>query len=222
MRIFILGDHLRRAHSNNLASTIASFRTKVNHPIRCLDHVQIVLNHQQGTARINETPERRQQLTDVVKVQPRSRLIEDIQRAVCYLALPLRMIFISALRFSLRGRLTYSWREMCSQLHTLSLSAAQGCRRLTQPQITQPNFFQYPQLVGNLRRRSEKLKRLFYREIERIKDVLPPVANLEDTRLVARPFAFFTNQLHVSEELHLDCHRSVALADFATSARDVE
>src|SRR5207253_8939551 len=40
--------------------------------------------------------------------------------------------------------------------------------------------------------------------------------------LIACALAFFADQLNVREELHLDGNRSIALADFAAAAGDVE
>ena len=53
-------------------------------------------------------------------------------------------------------------------------------------------------------------------------DVLATITNLEHLELVARAFAFFADEFHVGEELHLDRHRTVTLASFAASAGNVE
>src|SRR5689334_23239516 len=111
---------------------------------------------------------------------------------------------------------------MRRQLHALCLAPTQRGRRLAQPQVSQANLFQDAQLVNDPRGRGKKLQRLFYRQVQRFKDVLSLVPNLEDARLVPRSFALLADQLNISQELHLDCDSAIALADLTTSARDIE
>ena len=71
---------LRRAGGDDLSSAIAAFRAQIDDPVRGLDDVQVVFDHHHGVAVIAQPVEYGQQLFDVMKVQARSRLIQDIQR----------------------------------------------------------------------------------------------------------------------------------------------
>ena len=48
------------------------------------------------------------------------------------------------------------------------------------------------------------------------------IANIQDTAFKALATAFFANQFHVGEELHLDRNSTVSLAGFAAPTGNVE
>ena len=50
MRRGIRGHLLRRAGGDDLATAMAAFGAEVDHPVRGLDHVQVVLDHDHGVA----------------------------------------------------------------------------------------------------------------------------------------------------------------------------
>src|SRR6185437_2001180 len=52
-------DRFWRARPQNLATPVAAFGAQINDPVRRLDDFQIVLDHQDGTPCINQTPEGR-------------------------------------------------------------------------------------------------------------------------------------------------------------------
>ena len=61
------------------AAAVAAFRTQVDHPIRALDHFQIVLDDQHAAAVLDQPLEGIQQLGDIVEVQAGGGLVEDVQ-----------------------------------------------------------------------------------------------------------------------------------------------
>src|SRR5437588_121242 len=102
-------DFLWCSGTDEFAAAGTAFGTKVDDPIRCLDNIKIVLNHQHRVAGVREAVEYLQQLLDIVEVQAGGRLIEDVQRpAGAALA------------------------QLASQLDALGLAARQGRRRLTE------------------------------------------------------------------------------------------
>ena len=111
---------------------------------------------------------------------------------------------------------------MRRQLHALRFAAGERGRRLSQPQVAEPHFFQHPQLLHDLRDLGEELQRLLHRQVEHFVNVLAAIANLQHLRLVARALALLANQFDVGQELHLDRDRAVALAGFAAAAGNVE
>ena len=111
---------------------------------------------------------------------------------------------------------------MGRQLHALSFAAGECCRRLAKPQVAQAYFIQHPQFFHNLRVSGKELQSFFNSEVQHFKNILAVVADFQHLRFVTRAFALLAHQFDVRQELHFDRHRSVALAGFAASARNIE
>src|SRR5258708_2042540 len=111
---------------------------------------------------------------------------------------------------------------MRRQFHALRLAAREGGRGLSQPQISQPNFLERPQLLGDLGRLGEELQRFLHRQIQYFVNVFSSVTHLEYRRLVARALALLTDQFDVSQKLHLNRDRAIALTSLAAPPWDVE
>src|SRR5216683_2413156 len=77
-----LRDLLRRSRCYHVTAALAAFRTQVDDPVRGADHVEIVLDHEQRPAVFDQPLKRPEQLGDVVEVQARRRLIENVERAL--------------------------------------------------------------------------------------------------------------------------------------------
>src|SRR5271163_121022 len=74
-----LCDRLRRAHANDLATTRSAFRPEIDDPVGSLDHFQIMLDHENRTARIDKTAKSREKFADVIEMQPRRGLVKNIK-----------------------------------------------------------------------------------------------------------------------------------------------
>ncbi len=111
----ILGDAL----GDNLAAARATARAQVDDPVGVLHHVQIVLDHDHGVARIHQPRQHAQQLINVREVQTRGRLIKNVQGAT-------------------GGFLG----QLARQLHPLRLAAGQGGGRLAQGHVAQAHLAQ--------------------------------------------------------------------------------
>src|SRR5690348_2455358 len=96
---------------DNLASPRASLRTQIDYPIGRPDDFQIVLDDEQAAAILDQPLQRRQELGDIVEVQPGGRLVEDVQRT-----------------------LAGSLRQVRGQLYALGLASRERGRRLAEPQ----------------------------------------------------------------------------------------
>src|SRR5581483_2953385 len=57
---------------------------------------------------------------------------------------------------------------------------------------------------------------------EHFVNILPSVADLQHLRLETFALAFFADQFHVSQKLHFNDNRSIALAGFASPSRNIE
>ena len=158
-----------------------------------------MLDDDQASAVFDQALKGGQQLGDVVEVQARGGLVEDEERA-----------------------LAIGHGQVRRQLHALRLAAGERGGRLAQAQIAQAHVVQHLQLVHQARGGAENVHGFAHGELQRLVDIESVVANLEDAALVARALALFAHQLDVGQELHLDGHRAIALADLAAAAGDVE
>src|SRR4051812_10218327 len=74
------GDLLRSAGTDDPSTLVAAFGTELDDVISRLDDVEIVLDHDNCVAAVDETVHQMQQLGDVIEVQTGGRLVEDVQR----------------------------------------------------------------------------------------------------------------------------------------------
>src|SRR3954463_15211758 len=94
------------------------------------------------------------------------RLVEDVERAA--------------------GR---NLAELSCELHTLSLTAGQRRRGLTERHVVEPDVVQRLQPAADLRDLREELERLLDRHLEHVGNRLSLEAHLERLAVVALPFA---------------------------------
>ncbi len=78
IRLSARGDVLRRARHHHFAAGVATFRAEVDHVVGGLDHVEVVLDQQDGVAGVHQPVQTCQQALHVRQVQPRRRLVEDV------------------------------------------------------------------------------------------------------------------------------------------------
>src|SRR5205085_2238810 len=76
-----LDDVFRWPPGDDLTATVATLRTKIDDPIRSLDDFEVMLDHHHGVTLIDQLVQHLEQFCDVVKMQPRGRLIKNIERA---------------------------------------------------------------------------------------------------------------------------------------------
>ena len=164
-----------------------------------LDDVEVVLDHDDGVAGIDQPVENTEQLRHVVEVQTGRRLVQDVER--------------------LAGR---TLRELGRQLHALSLATGQRGRRLPELDVAETDVPERVHVPGDRWDRGEELARLRDAHLEHLGDVLALVANLEGLAVVALALADLARNVDVGQEVHLDLDRSVARARLATAAPDVE
>ena len=66
---------------DDAAAALAAFGAEINDPVGLLDHVEVVLDDQDGIAKIGEPIQDVEQFLHVVKVQACGGFVEDIERA---------------------------------------------------------------------------------------------------------------------------------------------
>ena len=65
--------------ADDLAARVAAFRAEVDDPVGGADHVEVVLDHDQRMAGVDQPAEGLQQLRDVVEVQAGGGFVEQEQ-----------------------------------------------------------------------------------------------------------------------------------------------
>ena len=70
-------DGFRSAGSDEFSAFVAGLRPEIDDPIGALDHLEIVLDHDDGVAGFDESLKQLHQHRDIVEMQPRRRLVED-------------------------------------------------------------------------------------------------------------------------------------------------
>ena len=182
-----------------VAAVLAAFRTEIDDEVGGLDDVQVVLDDQQRVPGFEQLPERRQQLGDVVEMQPGGRLVEDVEQT------------LAAVR-----------RQVRRDLDALRLSARQRRRRLAEPQVAEPDLVEHLQAPQHFRRAAEEGQRLADGEVEHLMNRTAAVPDFEHLRLEPLAVALIAGHEDVGEKLHLDADFAFALARFAAAAGHVE
>ena len=148
----------------------------------------------------------RQQLVDVVEMQPRRRLVEDEHHAALGAVLG---------------------QERC-QLHALALAARKGRRRLPELDVTQPHVLQRFEPFDDafagrvLSVLAEKRDGVIDGHLQHVVDRLAAVFHFEYLVAETLAAAGLAHQFDVGHELHRDLDDPLALALFAAASRDVE
>src|SRR5262249_61445107 len=113
-------------------------------------------------------------------------------------------------------------RELGRKLDALRLAARELRRRLTQPDVAQPDVSQGPQLVQDLGYVLEHFRRLLHRHVQNVGDGVAAELHLLHLARVAGPVTYLARDVDVRQEVHLDLDDPVALTGLTAAALDVE
>ena len=195
----VLDDLFGCAGGNDFSAGVAAFGTKVNDIIGHLDHVQIMLDHNDGIAQIGQSPQNIHQVMNIGKVQAGRWLIENIQRMA-------------------GARLA----EFGGEFNALGLAAGQGRAGLAERHIPQADItegFDQPDDLGEV---GKKLLGLFDPHVENVGNVFALVGDLQGFRIVAFALAFLAGHKHIRQKMHLDLFSALPLAVLAAAAFDIK
>src|SRR5688500_17803229 len=185
--------------SDDRASTNSAFGPKVDDPVRRLDDVEVVLDHQHGVSAIDEAVQHFEQQPNILEVQPRRGFVEDVE-----------------------GTSRIPLRELGRELHALRLASRESGRALTEMDISESHVVQRFELLTDARLVLEERQRILHREIQDFADVQGAKTDFERLAVIALPLAHLAGHVHVGKKMHLDLHESVALAGLATPPLHVE
>ena len=199
MRALDLGDILRRTGRHDLAAAAAALGAEVDDPVRAFDDIEVVLDDHDRVAGIAQAVEHLEQLRDIVEVQARRRLVEDVERAP-----------------------GVALAELLRELHALRLAAGQRGRVLAELDVAQAHIHQRLELARKRRHRLEEGQRVLDGHVEHFVDAATLVADLQRLAVVAAALAGVAGHVDIGQEVHLDLDHAIAFAGLAAAALDVE
>ena len=80
VRVFIRGNLLWRPLCNHRSAAVAALRANVNNIIRSLNHVKVMLNHDNRVSALCNPLQNFHKLVHIGKMQSRRRLVQNINR----------------------------------------------------------------------------------------------------------------------------------------------
>ena len=93
---------------------------------------------------------------------------------------------------------------------------------MAEADVAEADLVEDVELIDDLGMAGEVDKGFLDGHVEDVVDALTSVLDVKDGRFVTGAVAFFAGEFNVGEELHLDGDGTVAFADVAASAGDVE
>ena len=129
------GNFLRSSRDHHFPTRVPALRLQINHVIGSLDYIQVMFDQQHRVARVHQAVQRLQQALDVRQVQPRGRLIENVE--------------------GMPGALELA--ELRRDLDALRFASGERRRRLAQRQVTQAQIAERFDLLNRRRPEIEML-----------------------------------------------------------------
>ena len=164
-----------------------------------LDDVQVVLHDDHGIALVHQTVEHAEQDTDVLEVQTRGGLVQNVQGAA---------------RIALG--------KFGGQFHSLALASRQGGTGLAEFDITKTNVLKHLYLLQDGRLVLEELHRLVYGHVQNVCYTLATEAHLQSLTVVALATALLARHHNIGQEVHLYALVSIARTSLAPSTLHIE
>src|SRR5918992_588459 len=119
VRLLDAGDLFGGSCRDDLATRVSAFGSEVDDVVPGPDHIEVVLDDDDGIPRVNEPVQDREQLLHVREVEPGGRLVQDVY---CLARRPLA--------------------QLARQLYTLRFAARERGRRLSEPDVAEADVAQ--------------------------------------------------------------------------------
>ncbi len=175
-----LGHVLGRSLGNDASASLAAFWSQVDKPVGRLDHVEIVLDDDDGVALRGESVEDLQQLSHVVEVKTSGRLVENVE-----------------------GPSGPFLDQFSCKLDPLRLAARERRRGLAELQVIEADIVQRLKHRGDFGDIGEVLKRLLNVHLQNVGDALPFEADVQGLSVEPFPLADRAGHPDIGEEIHL-------------------
>ncbi|MEX2153023.1 MAG: hypothetical protein WD825_06750 [Gemmatimonadaceae bacterium] len=201
MRRFHTRHVLRTPFRDDFSSAKSRFGPEVDHPVRELDDIEVVLDEHHCVSRVHQPVEDVRQLLDVLEMEARGWLVHQVQLPS---GPPVRR------------------RELPRDLEALGFASRERRRRLAEPEIAKPHLLELPERLAELFLARKCADRLVHRELKHLMNVPAANGHLEHVRTKALGSAFVAGDVDVRHEHHLDLEIAGALALLAAAAGDVE
>src|SRR5262249_6099120 len=108
------------------------------------------------------------------------------------------------------------------EFNALRFAAGKSGCGLPESQISKADLFEYFEFFYYFRNISEEQQSLTNGHVQDLINVFAFVEDLEDAALVSCSLTLLAHEFDIGQELHLNGDGSIALADLASAARDVE
>ena len=200
------GEFVRRAGGNHVSARVSPLGAQIDHPVRAVDDVEIVLDEDHAAAGRYEPPQHAHELADVVKVQPCRRLVEHEKAP---------------------GGEPARGGKNARELQALGFSPGKGRDGLAELDVAEPHILQRLQSPDDVPVRAEIQACLVHGHFEHVGDghFAPAIqvdGHLADFRPVPGSAAVRAAQEHVAQKLHLHALEPCALAGRAAPAARIE
>src|SRR5438552_7423610 len=113
--------------SHERPAFIAGLRSEIDHPVGALDHLEVVFDHDDGVASLDQSLKQPHEDRDIVEMQASRRLVENEEIA------PRGAVLFRA--DTLIG-------QMPDEFEPLRFTAGKRVERLAEPQLTEPSFIE--------------------------------------------------------------------------------
>ena len=199
---------------HDLSASVSAFRTQVDYPVAGADHVEVVFDHHQRMAGVQQLAQGLHQLGDVVEMQAGRRFIKQEQGAFAGRAL-------AAFGHVLRGLC-----QITRQLQALRFAAAERGYGLAELHVIQPHIHQRPQHAQHVAVLRKYQGCLVHGQTQHISHVQHFATafdrHLQHFGAVAQTEAVLAAQVHVAQELHFHMFEAAAAAGRATAVATIE
>ncbi|OPZ03672.1 MAG: hypothetical protein BWZ09_02302 [Alphaproteobacteria bacterium ADurb.BinA305] len=221
VRARVRAHRLRRAFDHDRAAAFAALGAEVDDPVGSSDHVEVVLDHDQRMARLQQLVEGAEQLGDVLEVQAGGGLVEEEEQAGFGLVPSLVPKLIHNTGFAYR-LLLRGLGEVAGELEALRLATRQRRHGLAEAQVIQADVGERRERGEHLGMLAEHIQRLMHGELQHVGHRQPVPLQFKHFRPITLAVAVRAAQPHVGQELHLDVLEARAGAGRAAAVAGVE
>ena len=136
MAFGVLSDFGWCSYGNDITATFTTLCSEVDDVVGNLYYIEVVFDDDDRIALVYQLVKYANQAADILEMEARSRLVEDIERATCL-----------------------SLRELRRELYALALATRQGGARLSEREVAQADILNSLQLLMNGRNWLEEIDR---------------------------------------------------------------